>query len=82
MMDGKEQEIGSCVMSFYFILFLSNHVHSSLSSSQHFSYISDFPDDELWNHPNSAILPHLGASTEEAEDAAAAMAAYHHQQGL
>ena len=38
-------------------------------------YISDFPDDVLWNHKNSIILPHLGASTEEAEDAAAAMAA-------
>ena len=38
-------------------------------------YISDFPDDLLWDHKNSVILPHLGASTEEAEDAAAAMAA-------
>ena len=38
-------------------------------------YISDFPDDELWDHPNAVILPHLGASTEEAEDQAAAMAA-------
>jgi D-3-phosphoglycerate dehydrogenase len=38
-------------------------------------YISDFPDDELWNHPNAIIIPHLGASTEEAEDSAAAMAA-------
>ena len=33
-------------------------------------YISDFPDDELWNHENAIILPHLGASTEEAEDSA------------
>lgn len=38
-------------------------------------YISDFPDDELWDHPNTIILPHLGASTGEAEDSAAAMAA-------
>lgn len=38
-------------------------------------YISDFPDDLLWNHKNAIILPHLGASTEEAEDAAATMAA-------
>jgi len=38
-------------------------------------YITDFPDDELWDHKNSVILPHLGASTEEAEDSAAAMAA-------
>jgi D-3-phosphoglycerate dehydrogenase / 2-oxoglutarate reductase len=33
-------------------------------------YISDFPDDELWDHKNTIILPHLGASTEEAEDSA------------
>jgi len=38
-------------------------------------YVSDFPDDLLWDHNNAVILPHLGASTEEAEDAAAAMAA-------
>lgn len=38
-------------------------------------YVSDFPDDELWAHEKSIILPHLGASTEEAEDSAAAMAA-------
>lgn len=38
-------------------------------------YVSDFPDDELWDHKNAVIMPHLGASTEEAEDAAAAMAA-------
>lgn len=38
-------------------------------------YVSDFPDDLLWDNANSIILPHLGASTGEAEDAAAAMAA-------
>lgn len=38
-------------------------------------YISDFPDDMLWNDANAVILPHLGASTEEAEDSAASMAA-------
>lgn len=38
-------------------------------------YVSDFPDELLWDHQNSIILPHLGASTEEAEDSAAAMAA-------
>jgi len=38
-------------------------------------YVSDFPDDLLWNHESCLILPHLGASTEEAEENAAAMAA-------
>lgn len=33
-------------------------------------YISDFPDDACWDHKNAVILPHLGASTEEAEDEA------------
>jgi len=33
-------------------------------------YISDFPDDTLWDHKNTIILPHLGASTAEAEDSA------------
>jgi D-3-phosphoglycerate dehydrogenase len=33
-------------------------------------YVSDFPDDVIWNHPNAIILPHLGASTDEAEEAA------------
>ncbi len=46
-----------------------------LDQSGEARYISDFPDDELWNHPNTIIIPHLGASTGEAEDGAAAMAA-------
>lgn len=33
-------------------------------------YVSDFPDDGVWDHKNAIILPHLGASTEEAEDSA------------
>lgn len=37
-------------------------------------YVSDFPEDLLWDHPNVVILPHLGASTEEAEDAAVSLA--------
>lgn len=36
-------------------------------------YVSDFPDDLLWDHKNAVILPHLGASTEEAEDAAVSL---------
>ena len=38
-------------------------------------YVTDFPDDLVWDHENAVVLPHLGASTAEAEDAAAAMAA-------
>ena len=41
-----------------------------LDAGEEGRYISDFPDDELWNHKNAIIRPHLGASTEEAEDQA------------
>jgi D-3-phosphoglycerate dehydrogenase len=40
-------------------------------------YVSDFPDDILWDHDNSIILPHLGASTEEAEDSAVSLCSVH-----
>jgi D-3-phosphoglycerate dehydrogenase len=36
-------------------------------------YVSDFPDDLLWDHKNAIVLPHLGASTAEAEDSAVSM---------
>jgi D-3-phosphoglycerate dehydrogenase len=41
-------------------------------------YISDFPDDKLWDHKNAIILPHLGASTEEAEDSAVSCLVVYH----
>jgi D-3-phosphoglycerate dehydrogenase len=44
-------------------------------------YISDFPDDKLWDHKNAIILPHLGASTEEAEDSAVSCLVVYHWYG-
>jgi D-3-phosphoglycerate dehydrogenase len=38
-------------------------------------YICDFPDTTLYNRPECILIPHLGASTEEAEENSAAMAA-------
>jgi D-3-phosphoglycerate dehydrogenase len=38
-------------------------------------YISDFADADLMGHPRHLVLPHLGASTGEAEENSAAMAA-------
>lgn len=38
-------------------------------------YMSDFSDPDLMGHPRHIVLPHLGASTEEAEENSAAMAA-------
>jgi len=53
----------------------SEALKTFLDTSDDGRYISDFPDDILWNHKNAVIFPHLGASTAEAEDEAAAMAA-------
>lgn len=39
------------------------------------SYVCDFPTNKLKDHPRSIMLPHLGASTEEAEDNCAVMVA-------
>ena len=38
-------------------------------------YVSDFSDPDLMGHPRHLVLPHLGASTEEAEENSASMAA-------
>mmetsp|Transcript_2240 Transcript_2240/g.8594 ORF Transcript_2240/g.8594 Transcript_2240/m.8594 type:complete len:512 (-) Transcript_2240:1920-3455(-) len=38
-------------------------------------YMSDFSDPDLMGHPQHIVMPHLGASTEEAEENSAAMAA-------
>jgi D-3-phosphoglycerate dehydrogenase len=38
-------------------------------------YVSDFPDQHLYGSPHFLCIPHLGASTEEAEETSAAMAA-------
>lgn len=38
-------------------------------------YICDFPDSLFMNHPNIITLPHLGASTKEAEENCATMIA-------
>jgi len=38
-------------------------------------YVTDFPEDELLGHENILCVPHLGASTPEAEENCAVMAA-------
>lgn len=38
-------------------------------------YVSDFADEHLNGHPKHIVMPHLGASTEEAEENSAMMAA-------
>lgn len=48
---------------------------NALISGKVTKYISDFPNSLSANLPNAIVLPHLGASTEEAEDNCAVMAA-------
>ncbi len=46
----------------------------ALQSGKVLNYVTDFPDDELINTEKVICLPHLGASTKEAEDNCAKMA--------
>ena len=46
----------------------------ALKSGKVGSYICDFPEEELLTLPNVICMPHLGASTEEAEENCAIMA--------
>jgi D-3-phosphoglycerate dehydrogenase len=50
-------------------------VLEALDSGALHAYVCDFPTPALINHPRASVLPHLGASTEEAEDNCAAMVA-------
>lgn len=45
-----------------------------LNSGRLASYVSDFPTPELVGHPRTILMPHIGASTDEAEDNCAVMA--------
>ena len=45
----------------------------ALDEKKVFAYINDFPNASLKNHPRVVSLPHLGASTQEAEDNCAIM---------
>lgn len=47
----------------------------AMASGKVSAYITDFPTDEIVKIPGVVAIPHLGASTEEAEDNCAAMAA-------
>ena len=47
----------------------------ALASGKVASYVTDFPNEEIIGVPGAVLIPHLGASTEEAEDNCAVMAA-------
>ncbi len=46
-----------------------------LDSEKVHAYVADFPSNALLNHARTVLLPHLGASTSEAEDNCAIMVA-------
>ena len=50
-------------------------VIAALDSGKLHSYVTDFPTHELIAHPKAVTLPHLGASTTEAEENCAIMVA-------
>ena len=50
-------------------------VLEALNSGWLSSYVCDFPEPELMGHPGAILLPHLGASTSEAEVNCAVIAA-------
>ena len=50
-------------------------VVQALDEDRLHAYISDFPSNALKDHPRAVTLPHLGASTEEAQENCAIMAA-------
>jgi D-3-phosphoglycerate dehydrogenase len=50
-------------------------VKEALNAKKLHSYICDFPTNTLKDHPHVVALPHLGASTQEAEDNCAVMVA-------
>jgi D-3-phosphoglycerate dehydrogenase / 2-oxoglutarate reductase len=50
-------------------------VVSALDSGHLYAYVCDFPSNLLKDHPRVITLPHLGASTKEAEDNCAIMVA-------
>lgn len=50
-------------------------LEKSLDSGRVRMYVTDFPSNQLKSHPRVTALPHLGASTGEAEDNCASMVA-------
>jgi D-3-phosphoglycerate dehydrogenase len=50
-------------------------IHDALQAGKLKSYVCDFPTNRLKDHPRTIMLPHLGASTAEAEDNCAIMVA-------
>lgn len=50
-------------------------VSDGINAGKIYGYVCDFPSNRMKNHPKVITLPHLGASTKEAEDNCATMVA-------
>jgi D-3-phosphoglycerate dehydrogenase len=50
-------------------------VGEALAAGKIHRYVTDFANDQVLSFPNTLVMPHLGAATEEAEDNCAVMAA-------
>jgi D-3-phosphoglycerate dehydrogenase len=50
-------------------------VVAAIETGKVYAYVCDFPSNLLKNHPRVVTLPHLGASTQQAEDNCAVMVA-------
>ncbi len=50
-------------------------VSDGINAGKIYGYVCDFPSNRMKNHPKVITLPHLGASTKEAEDNCASMVA-------
>lgn len=56
-------------------LVVEEDILAALESGKLLKYVTDFATPGIMNNPNVTVMPHLGASTEEAEDNCAIMAA-------
>ena len=55
-------------------LIVSEDINRSIAEKKLRYYVTDFPTDEIQNSERVILIPHLGASTEEAEENCATMA--------
>jgi D-3-phosphoglycerate dehydrogenase len=72
----KDVKEGTCLLNFARQEIVDNDaVRSALDAGKLRKYISDFPSPELIGRDDVILMPHIGASTDEAEENCAIMAA-------